>query len=147
MFTIRTKKPANNKFYMTIASGGYNGATIGKPVDKTANVLANCVGYARGRFNEIISEINGKDSFKYTFQGNAEQFVRLAKNAGLSVSPTPTLGGIMVWQKGTTLNVSDGAGHVAIVEKIIDDNTIYTSESNYGSTIFFNATRKNSNGR
>lgn len=44
MFTIRTTKPVNNKFYITIAAGGYNGSTKGYPTDKTANVLSNCVG-------------------------------------------------------------------------------------------------------
>ncbi|MBR4429718.1 MAG: hypothetical protein IKS75_00290 [Clostridiales bacterium] len=53
----------------------------------------------------------------------------------------------MVWQKGKTLTSKDGAGHVAIVEKIIDSNTIYTSESAYKGSAFFNCTRKNTNGR
>ena len=53
----------------------------------------------------------------------------------------------MVWQKGNTLSGNDGAGHVAIVEKIIDNNTIYTSESGYGSSAFWNSTRSNTNGR
>lgn len=48
----------------------------------------------------------------------------------------------MVWKKGT-LNGKDGVGHVAIVEKIIDKDTIYTSESNYGSFAFANIIRKN----
>lgn len=52
----------------------------------------------------------------------------------------------MVWQKGS-LSSGDGAGHVCVVEKIIDSNTIYTSESGYGGTAFFNSTRSNSNGR
>lgn len=48
----------------------------------------------------------------------------------------------MVWQKGATLNGADGAGHVAIVEKVINDTEVYTSESAYGGTAFRNATRK-----
>ena len=38
----------------------------------------------------------------------------------------------MVWQKGATLNGSDGAGHVAIVEKVAGDTEVYTSESGWG---------------
>ena len=49
--------------------------------------------------------------------------------------------------KGSTLSGSDGAGHVATVEKINADGTIYTSESGYGSKAFWNQTRSNSNGR
>lgn len=146
MYTIRTSKPANSKYYMTKAAGGYNGATVGKPTDPTANVLANCVGYARGRFNEIINEIEGK-GWTYDIYGNAENFIEAAKVKGLQISGTPTLGGIMVWQGGRSLSGGDGCGHVAVVEKIIDTNTIYTSESDYGRTTFYNATRRNNNGR
>jgi surface antigen len=140
---MRTTKPSNNKYYIRLADGGYNGAIQGKPTDKTANVLSNCVGYANGRFNEIIDA--GK--CKYQLTCNAENFIERAKELGLKVSKTPVLGGIMVWQKGNTLSNKDGAGHVAVVEKIIDDNTIYTSESAWGGKAFYNCTRNNSNGR
>lgn len=140
---IRTSKPTKgNKFYITISKGGWSRCCQGKPTDTYCNVLSNCVGYACGRFNEIIG------SMKYaTLNCNAENFIERAKSLGLKISNTPTLGGIMVWQKGNTLNSSDGAGHVAIVEKIIDSNTIMTSESGYNSFAFWNSTRKNSNGR
>ncbi len=141
---IRTTKPsAGNKFFITKSKGGYSTCIQGKPTDSQCNVLANCVGYACGRFNEIIG------SMKYpSLNCNAENFIERAKNTyGLEISPIPTLGGIMVWQKGSTLSGNDGAGHVAVVEKIIDNNTIYTSESGYGSSAFWNSTRKNTNGR
>lgn len=141
---IRTTKPgAGNKFYITKSKGGYSSCIQGSPTDSQCNVLANCVGYACGRFNEIIG------SMKYpSLNCNAENFIERARNTyGLEISPVPTLGGIMVWQKGATLSGNDGAGHVAIVEKIIDSNTIYTSESGYGSSAFWNSTRRNSNGR
>lgn len=140
---MRTSKPkAGNKFYITTSKGGYSQCIQGSPTD-VCNVLANCVGYACGRFNEIIG------SMKYPYLNcNAENFIERAKSTyGLKVVPYPTLGGIMVWQRGGTLSGNDGAGHVAIVEKIIDKNTIYTSESGYGSSAFWNSTRSNSNGR
>ena len=141
---IRTTKPgAGNKFYITKSKGGYSSCIQGSTTDSQCNVLANCVGYACGRFNEIIG------SMKYpSLNCNAENFIERARNTyGLEISPVPTLGGIMVWQKGATLSGNDGAGHVAVVEKIIDSNTIYTSESGYGSSAFWNSTRRNSNGR
>ena len=141
---IRTTKPgAGNKFYITKSKGGYSSCIQGSPTDSQCNVLANCVGYTCGRFNEIIG------SMKYpSLNCNAENFIERARNTyGLEISPVPTLGGIMVWQKGATLSGNDGAGHVAVVEKIIDSNTIYTSESGYGSSAFWNSTRRNSNGR
>lgn len=140
---IRTKQPKDNKYYIRQANGGYNGAVAGKPTITGANVLCNCVGYANGRFNEII----GAGKCKYQLVCNAENFIEKAKALGLKISNTPVVGGIMVWRKGKTLSGNDGAGHVAIVEKIIDSNTIYTSESGYNSFAFKNITRKNNNGR
>ena len=142
-FKMRTSKPgAGNKFYIRKANGGYSLCITGKPTDKNCNVLANCVGYACGRFNEIIG------SMKYTsLNCNAENFIERAKSLGLKISSKPTLGGIMVWQKGSTLSGSDGAGHVEVVEKIYDNNHIYTSSSGYGSSAFWNSHRYNSNGR
>lgn len=140
---IRTTKPEfGNKFYITISEGGYSRCIVGNPTDKDCNVLANCVGYACGRFNEIIGEM------KYPYLNcNAENFIERAISAGLSIVSKPSLGGIMVFQKGDTLNGTDGAGHVFIVEDIYDENNIYTSESGYGSSAFWNAKRNNNNGR
>jgi len=140
---MRTTKPSGNKFYITKSKGGYSTCIQGSPTDANANVLANCVGYACGRFNEIIG------SMKYpSLNCNAENFIERAKNTyGLTVVPYPTLGGIMVWQKGN-LSGNDGAGHVAVVERIDSANQIYTSESGYGSkTAFWNSIRNNNNGR
>lgn len=140
---MRTKKPeAGNKFYNTKSNGGYSTCIQGKPTDKGCNVLANCVGYACGRFNEIIGEM------KYpSLNCNAENFIERAKNTyGLEVGQTPKVGAIMCWQHGT-LSGSDGAGHVAIVEKVISDTEVYTSESSYGGAAFFNATRKKGTGK
>lgn len=149
MFTQRTTKPtAGNKNYIRKSSGGWNTCVKGNPADKNCDVLANCVGYASGRFNEIYNELTGHTGHKYTtLNCNAEGFVNRAKAAGLEVGMTPRPGAIMVWQKGATLKGSDGAGHVAIVEKVLDNQTVYSSESSYGGKAFFNATRKNTNGK
>lgn len=131
-----------NKFYNTVSNGGYSLCIKGKPVQAGRDVLSNCVGYACGRFNEII----GKMKYPY-LNCNAENFIERAKQNGLQISNVPVLGGIMVWQKGATLGSKDGAGHVAIVERIDSKNQIYTSESAYNSTAFYNVLRKNDNGR
>ena len=55
-------------------------------------------------------------------------------------------GGIMVWQGGDSLYGDDGVGHVAIVEDIIDENTILTSESAYDGFVFANMIRKKGDG-
>lgn len=141
-FTPRTIKPgAGNKYYIRKASGGWNPAIKGKPTDKNCDVLANCVGYAIGRFNEI----GGYGKCKYLRSANAENFIQCAGN--LEVGQTPKLGAVAVWRKGATLSGSDGAGHVAIVEKIISDTQIVTSESGYNAANpFWTQTRNKGNG-
>lgn len=147
-FFIRNSKPSGNKNFMTTGSGGWNTCIKGYPNDPNANVLANCVGYASGRFNEIINEARGTTGCTYkTLNCNAENFIERAKKAGLKTGSTPKVGAIGCAMKGSTLNGGDGAGHVWIVEKVNSASSTYTSESGYGSTAFWNQTRSNSNGR
>ena len=137
-FTMRTTKPgAGNKYYIRKAQGGYSNAIYGKPTDSECNVLANCVGYAYGRFNEI----GGYGYCKYLAPVNAENFIQY--KGSCEVGMVPKVGACMVWEgKG------DLAGHVAIVEKVYDNNHVYTSESGYGSkNPFWNSHRYNNNGR
>lgn len=42
---------SGNPYYNTKSNGGYSEAIKGKPTKDGLNVLANCVGYAYGRFN------------------------------------------------------------------------------------------------
>ena len=131
-----TKPEKNNKYYIRKANGGYSDAIQGYPTDKDCNVLSNCVGYAYGRFNEI----GGYGYCKYLIPCNAENFMQNKGN--LKSGTTAKIGACMVWQKGATLSGSDGAGHVAIVEKIISDTEIVTSESAWGGSAFYTKTRK-----
>lgn len=145
MFKPRLTKPeAGNKYYNTIANGGYSGAIVGSPRDAGCNVLANCVGYAAGRFNEIIGA-QGFTYFKYP--PNAEDFYDTAVSQGLKVGKEPKLGAIIVWAKGKTWTSADGAGHVAVVEQIQADGSIITSESGYGcANPFWTSHRYKGNG-
>lgn len=146
-FTMRTTKPSGNKNYMTTGTGGWSTCIKGYPNDANATVLANCVGYASARFNEIINIARDTTGCTYkTLNCNAENFVERAISAGLKTGSTPRRGAIMCWAKGT-LASSDGAGHVAIVERVDSNNQVYTSESGYGNTAFWNQIRNNSNGR
>lgn len=144
-FKMRTTKPeAGNKYYITKANGGWSNAIKGnsKNRDKDCDVLPNCVGYAYGRFNEI----GGYGYCKYLTPTNAENFIQ-CKSPELKVGQVPKLGACMVWQKGDTLSGSDGAGHVAIVEKVISNTEVYTSESGWSSSKpFWNKTRKKGSG-
>jgi peptidoglycan hydrolase-like protein with peptidoglycan-binding domain len=143
-FTPRLTRPkSGNKYYIRKANGGYSNAVAGNPTDSQCNVLHNCVGYAYGRFNEI-----GNYGYcKYLAPVNAENFIQY--KGSCEVGQTPRVGACMVWQKGSTLDGSDGAGHVAIVEKVISDTEVVTSESGWKSAQpFWTQTRKKgSNGR
>ena len=131
-----TRPTAGNKYYITRNKGGYSNAIVGKPTDPQCNVLANCVGYAYGRFNEI----GGWGSCKYLQPCNAENFIQNC--GGLQVGQVPKIGACAVWRKGATLGGSDGAGHVAIVEQVISPTQIVTSESGYNcATPFWTKTR------
>ena len=147
-FFIRNYKPSGNKNFITTGSGGWNTCIKGYPNDPNADCLANCVGYASGRFNEIINEARETTGCTYKYLNcNAEWFIERAQQAGLQIGSTPRVGAIMCWQKGTIDGGGDGAGHVAIVEKVYNNNSVYTSESGYGSTAFWNQNRSNSNGK
>lgn len=145
MFKARLSRPeSGNKYYNTPAAGGYAvGAILGSPCDAGCNVLANCVGYAAGRYNEII----GAGCWKYfQYPPNAEDFYDTAVAAGLSIGQTPQLGAIIVWAKGKTWTSADGAGHVAVVEQINSNGSIITSESGYGSANPFWTTHREKGG-
>ena len=142
---IRTTRPtAGNKYFNTKSNGGYSTCIKGKPTDSQCDVLSNCVGYANGAFNEECDL--GYE--KYHLNCNAENFIERAIASGLSVVSKPVVGSIICWQKGETLKPSDGAGHVAIVVDVINDNCIKTAESGYGRTTpFWITVRYNNNGR
>lgn len=147
-FTIRTTRPDGQKEYIRTANGGWSTCILGSPTYSKANTLANCVGYACGRFNEVYNILTGHQGNKYaSLNCNAENFIERAISLGLKIVTEPVVGGIMVWRKGATLSGSDGAGHVAFVEKKNSATQVYTSESGYGSSsIFWNSTRNKGNG-
>lgn len=137
---IRTTRPTTgNKYFITRSNGGYSTCIQGKPTDGQCNVLANCVGYACGAYNEEL----GLGYEKYHLNCNAENFIERAIASGLSVLSKPVVGSILCWE-----GVGSLAGHVAIVIEVINDNCIRTAESGYGSSRpFWITTRYNNNGR
>ena len=137
---IRTNRPTSgNKYFITKSAGGYSTCIVGKPTDSQCNVLANCVGYACGAFNEEL----GLGYEKYHLNCNAENFIERAIASGLSVVSKPVVGSILCWEGAGSL-----AGHVAIVIEVINDNCIKTAESGYGSPRpFLIVKRYNNNGR
>lgn len=135
MFVPRLTIPEKgNKYYIPKSEGGLN-PCVPKPSGSKLR-FANCVFYSVGRFAEV-SGIWMKST-------NAENFISVAKEMGLTVSQKPALGAIAVWGKGKIGDGSDGAGHVANVEVVNKSGSIVTSESGWNaSKEFWTTTRKN----
>lgn len=98
--------------------------------------LPNCTAYAYGRFWEITGGSRPALSL-----GNAEDW--FGYSDGYKRGSTPKLGAVICWRRGTVGTDSDGAGHVAVVEAINDDGSIVTSESGWGSSLFWTTPRSN----
>ena len=91
--------------------------------------MPNCTAYTYGRILELLEYIpNG------LYYGNAENWYDGTKN--LEKGQRPKLGAIACYRSGKTHNSSDGAGHVAIVEKINGDS-FECSNSAYKGTEFY----------
>lgn len=65
------------------------------------------------------------------YWGNANQWGASAQAAGHTISYTPKVGSVIVWP-----NEGGGYGHVAVVSKVIDANTIEVLEANYGGSAY-----------
>ena len=119
-----TNKYCYDKIYNAFAGGSY----------APPKVSGNCVWYAYGRFAELL------DKKPNLHTGNAENWY--GKKDGYSRGQMPKLGAVICWSKGKVGVESDGAGHVAIVEKIDSNGTITTSNSAYKGSYFFLETIK-----
>lgn len=122
-----TAPTTTDKHWISTSKGGYNRCIV---IDsKTGSVLPNCVGYAWGRFMEILGKAPTLS------RANAENWWDYSD--GYERGQTPRLGAVICWRKGKAHKSKDGAGHVAIVEAIAADGTITTSNSAYGGKRFY----------
>ena len=136
-YTPRTTRPNDgDPFWTKTTYGGYNEQILGNPVNRawSGSVLPNCTGYVHGRFMELGNQPYDYDPSILPW-GNAATYYA---NSSLEKGQDPRLGACMVWGRG--------AGHVCIVEEIIDNDTVVTSESDYGNsstggTVFVTRTR------
>ena len=141
-FTPRTTAPSRtDKHFINYSKGGYNTSIA---IDKESGyVMPNCVGYAQGR----LLEIRGESKVNWKMPAcNAEDWYDTARANGMSVGQTPKLGAVAVWRAGNTHNGVDGAGHVAVVEKIKTNGDIVVSQSAYGGQEFYLSTLTKSSG-
>lgn len=134
----------DNNYFIRTATSGWTYAIEGKNSEYFSGcVIPNCVGYATGRFNEIIHNekpIGKNEVLPYC---NAGDMIANCNKDILSTGKTPKLGAVIVWGK------SDGAGHAEIVEKIVlnDNGTIasfFTSGSGYSGNLFYRVKKRTS---
>ena len=140
-FTPRLTKPEKgNKYYNTINNGGISPCIKGKPTDKDCDVLANCVGYEVGRFNEE----SGEEKILFFGSMNAKNFYSYAIKWKIPTGDTPKVGACICFDGGKS-----GKGHVANIEAVDENGNCTISSSGYNSYAFKiqkNCNKKNNYG-
>lgn len=135
VFKERLTEPStSNLNWIKTTYGGYNYCILGNPSYGKGSVLSNCCGWAWGRWRELLGK------YHKLSRGNAENWY--GHDDGYARGQTPKLGAVICWRKGKAGDSSDGAGHVAIVEQINDDESIVISESHYNGKAFDTKTLK-----
>lgn len=125
-FNPRMTAPSKkNKNWIHTSKGGKNSCIL----IKGNSVLPNCVGYAWGRWLELLGKTPKLS------RNNAEDWY--GRSDGYKRGKTPKLGAVACWRKGKAGVSSDGCGHVAIVENIAADGTVTFSQSGYGYKRFY----------
>lgn len=122
----KTAPGTSDKHWIHTSRGGLNECIL----ISGNSVIPNCVGYAWGRFYEILG------SRPALSRANAENWYGNTGD-GYRRSNVPSLGAVICWAKGKVGVGSDGAGHVAIVEEIKPNGDIVTSNSGYKSKRFW----------
>lgn len=128
-----TAPSTSDKNWIKSTKGGYNYCIE----IKNGSCLPNCVGYAWGRWRELLGSKPNLST------GNAENWFN--KKDGYTRGQEPKVGAVICWRKGKAGDSSDGAGHVAIVEEVKSNGDVVTSNSAYNGTRFYTKTYKKSN--
>ena len=119
LFIPRIQSPDDDDVnYINTSKGGNNKCAA---IQNNGSVLPNCVGYAWGRFMEILG------STPKLCTGNASDWYG-AKQDNYERGTEPRVGAVACWSRGNGVS-----GHVAIVESVHEDGGITTSNSDYGS--------------
>lgn len=119
----------NSNYYIMQSYGGWSPCVQGNNAHGlrpfAGSVLPNCVGFATGRFNEMM----GLGACTYLGSTDAMYFMQFASSQGLATGSVPRVGACMVWD-----DAAGEGGHVAIVESVVDGDTVTTYESGWNYT-------------
>ena len=124
-------------FEPRLTSDGMDGAIYwysGNPFHQAGYGMPNCTTYAWGRFWEI-SDASGDGSNKPTLP-TSDAGKWFSQVSGYETGTSPKLGAVICWSDNT-----GGAGHVAIVEQIMDNGDIVVSQSAWEGTYFWTNTK------
>lgn len=129
-FTARLNPPTTkNKYYIKNTYGGYNKAMVIN--EKTGECIPNCCGLVHGRWLECIGSTDlSKDNLCL---GDAKNYY--SYKDGYVRSQSPQVGDIACWSGGEY-------GHVAFVERVNEDGSIYVSNSMYDGKRWYYRTIK-----
>lgn len=119
----RLDPPAyDDKRWIKTTHEGYNRCI---QIMANGSVIPNCTGYVHGRWMELLGKTTDDMGLSFSDAKNYWSY----SSADLPRGQEPQLGAILCQSY-------DPAGHVCVVEEIIDEDTIRTSESNYGQERF-----------
>lgn len=127
-FKPRTTCPSKtDKCWIATSYGGYNKCILGSTPGRysTGSVLPNCVGYAWGRFLEIIRQNDASVTTCDVPTSDAKNFIKY--NTKYEVGQEPRLGALAIFEPN----------HVAVVEKIDASGVCTLSESGWGGPTFY----------
>lgn len=123
-YTPRLTPPSiTDKRQINVGYGGYNKCIVIN--SSNGSVLPNCTGYVHFRWLELLDK--NTDDMGLSFS-DAKNYYAWSSSE-LERGREPKLGAILC-------QYYEPAGHVAVVEEIVDNNTIRTSESIYGGYRF-----------
>lgn len=111
-----------SEYYINTAYGGWNPSIQGNPNLRPfpGSVLPNCVGYTVGRFNQML----GEGACPWLGPMDARDQLANAQSQGLQTGDDAVVGGVICWWSANN-------GHCAVIEEVIDPDTVRTSESGW----------------
>ena len=131
---------APNGNYKPKSEGGLN-PCIARPAgsDKQVFPYRNCVFYLWARMHELWgTDIGSRDAERYFMHATQQHWITSSK---------PMVGAAICWSKGSAVQSSDGAGHVACVEMVNANGSIITSESGWSAAKPWWTTTRKAGGR